>query len=56
MDNLKLKIINDFEKFLNRLYKGYKDDYQNILKSINYIDIYSNLDNKNLIYEQLINS
>lgn len=56
MVNLKVKVIKDFDKFLKRLNKGYKDDYSMILHQISFIQTYQSFDKIEPIYEYLINN
>lgn len=53
---LKQKVINDFNDFLKGLYKGYKKDYSNILNAINFIEVQSELDNAQILYQYFINN
>jgi hypothetical protein len=50
LDDLKRKTIKDYNKFLYRLFKGYKDNYDHILNEINFIEISPLLDNRIKIY------
>jgi Trp operon repressor len=52
---VKEKVIDEYKSFVKRLHKGYKDDYKHILDMICFIQIHEALDNKNFIYEKLIN-
>ncbi len=54
--SLKEKAINDFEYFISRLEKGYKDDYSNILNIICYLEIYSELDYSIFLGEALLHN
>lgn len=53
-DSLKHKAIHDFEYFISRLEKGYKEDYSIIMNTICTIDLYCNLKNSNFIAANLI--
>lgn len=55
INNLKQKVIKDYEQYIKRLFKGYKEDYKVILNEINFIDIYQDTDNQKLIYEYYMN-
>lgn len=55
LNNLKRKVICDFNKLLSRISKGYKEDYEFILEEISAIDSIENgwVDSKlSLIYIQ----
>lgn len=54
--NLKKKVIKDFNKFMKRLNRGYKDNYDMILHSISFIQTCQQLDKIDGIYEFLINN
>lgn len=54
--NVKIKTIDDFNKLLKRLAKGYRDDYSMILHQIAFIQVCPNLDKIDSIYEYLINN
>ena len=56
MANLKLKVIKDFNKFLNRLNKGYIDNYDMILHQIAFIQTCQYFDKIDGIYEFLMNN
>lgn len=51
VDDLKKKVIKDFEKYIKQIFKGYSPDYHQILNEINFIETYSDIDNQKLIYE-----
>ena len=53
---LKQHIIQQYNLYTKRLNKGYKDDYTTILNMINYLEVCNYLDNKQYIYEKLINN
>ena len=55
VNNLKKKVIKEYEKYLHNLFKGYKNDYCFILNEISFIESYDDLDNQRLIYEYYIN-
>ena len=46
---LKNKVVNDFDKFLNRLKKGYQDNYELLLEEIAFIENSDYIDD--VIYE-----
>ena len=54
VDNLKKKVIEAYNIYLNRMYLGYKPSYEHILQMICLIENYDNLDNNEIIYEYLI--
>ena len=56
LNKLKLKTIDDFNKLIHKISYGYKPDYKNILNQICFIEVNSQLDNSELIYESLINN
>ena len=53
--NMKLKIIQDFDRYLKRASYGYYDDYLYILHKIAFIQSFSSIDNIDSIYGFLIN-
>lgn len=53
---LKDQVIHDFIMLLNRAGNGYQDDYQYILNKILFIDTREHLENRDAIFEYLINS
>lgn len=55
INNLKNKVIKDFNNYIKRLQKGYQDDYNVILNEINFIEVHPDLDNQTLIYEYYMN-
>lgn len=55
IDNLKKLIISQYKQYIIYLKKGYKKDYTHIINKINYIDTCKFLNNKNFIYQKLIN-
>lgn len=55
VNNLKKKVIKEYEKYLHNLFKGHKDGYKSILDEINFIETYQDLDNEKVIYEYYIN-
>lgn len=55
INNLKNKVIKDFNNYIKRLQKGYQDDYSVILNEINFIEVHPDLDNQTLIYEYYMN-
>lgn len=55
VDVLKIKAIKDFNKFVNKLNRGYKIDYEPIMKQIFFIENYDNLNNIESIGQRLIN-
>lgn len=54
--NLKAKTIKDFDKFLKRMNKGYRDDYAKILHQISFIQTYHSFDKIEPVYEYLMNN
>jgi hypothetical protein len=40
VNNLKKKVIKEYEKYLHNLFKGHKDGYRSILDEINFIETY----------------
>ena len=55
LNELKKKVTEEYEKYVKRLNRGYKDDYSLILNEISFIETYQYLDNQKLIYEYYIN-
>lgn len=55
VNNLKNKAIQEYTKYINNLFKGYKKDYDKLLELINFIEVYPYIDNQKLIYEYYIN-
>ena len=57
LDDLKYKVIADFNKYIKELSYGYyTDTYKDILNEICLIESYDNIDNNKLIYEYYINN
>lgn len=57
LDNLKYKVIRDFNKYIKQLSYGYyNNSYKQILNEICLIESYDNIDNNKLIYEYYINN
>lgn len=57
LDNLKYKVIADFNKYIKKLSYGYyTNTYKDILNEICLIESYDNIDNNKLIYEYYINN
>lgn len=57
LDDLKYKVIADFNKYIKKLSYGYYTDiYKDILNEICLIESYDNIDNNKLIYEYYINN
>lgn len=52
VDVLKYKAIKNYMYLVYNLQKGRKTDYQNVLEIMSLIDIYSELDNKNIYYKE----
>ena len=44
INELKEIIIKDYNRYLHRLFKGYKDDYFHILQKISYVETWPYLD------------
>ena len=55
VDALKLKTIDRYKCFLNKIKKGYKPDYQEILDLICFINLPITIDNSDFIKQQLLN-
>lgn len=55
VDVLKIKVIKDFNTFVNKLNKGYKIDHEPVMKQIFFIENYDNLNNIESIGQRLIN-
>ena len=57
LDDLKYKVIRDFNKYIKQLSYGYyNNSYKQILNEICLIESYDNIDNNKLIYEYYINN
>ena len=56
IEKLKLKSIEDFKKLIKQISYGYRPSYRNLLNQICFIEVHSQLDNSELIYEQYINN
>lgn len=57
LDDLKYKVIANFNKYIKKLSYGYyTDTYKDILNEICLIESYDNIDNNKLIYEYYINN
>lgn len=56
VNNLKLKVIEDFDKWLQRLAYGHFDKYDDILHKISLIEIWDDIDNPDPIYEFLMSN
>lgn len=56
LEKLKLKSIEDFKKLIKQISYGYRPSYRNLLNQICFIEVHSQLDNSELIYEQYINN
>lgn len=55
LNEIKKKVIRDYNLFINSLFKGYKNDYNYILHEISFIDNYLYLDNPKTLYEHFMN-
>lgn len=55
LDELKLKIIRDYNIYLKSLSQGYRNDYSLIMNEINLVDTYLELDNQKTLYEHFMN-
>lgn len=55
LDELKLKIIRDYNIYLKSLSQGYRNDYSLIMNEINFVDTYLELDNQKTLYEHFTN-
>ena len=57
INNMRLEVISDFDKYLNKVNIGYyNEDYSMILHKISFIQTYTSLDKIYPIYEFLINN
>lgn len=56
VDALKQKVICEFEKFLKKLRKGYKNNYEFILEEISLIEILNDLDNAEFFKQFYLNN
>ena len=54
VNSLKTKTIDEFNKWFNRVQKGYKDDYTLILDLICLITYYNNITNNHYIARKLL--
>lgn len=55
INNLKRKVIKDYEDYVKKLYKGYQNSYDTILDEISFIQTYKDINNQKLTYEYYIN-
>lgn len=55
INKLKKKAIKDYRRYIKGLFRGYKNDYNELLNEINFIEIHSEINNQKLIYEYYIN-
>lgn len=55
LDNLKQKVIKDYNSILIQLQRGYQPSLQSLLDEINFIEYSQFLDNQKLLYEYFIN-
>lgn len=55
VDALKVKAIKQYEAFLQKIKKGYKPDYKDILDLICFINLPVKLDNAEFIKQKLLN-
>lgn len=55
VDALKKECIAQFQEYLKKVQKGYQPDYSHILNMICFINLYFELDNKQLITQYLLN-
>ncbi len=51
---LKLKVIDDFNKWIARASYGHHDNYSNILHTIAFIEVWNDIDNVAPIYQLLL--
>lgn len=56
VDALKKKAIEMYMTLLRRLQKGYKDDYQDLLNLICFIDLPVKIDNYEFVKQQFLNT
>lgn len=56
VDELKRKVIKEYNQLLCRMSKGYKDDYTFILNQISFIGIGEQLQNCKLLIEYFLNN
>lgn len=54
VNSLKTKTIEEFNKWFNRVQKGYKDDYSLIMNLICLITYYSNITDNHYIARKLL--
>lgn len=55
MWEIKDKIIDEYNKLVSRLEKGYKDDYYDIIDMICLVEFEEDIDNSKSLYEYYIN-
>jgi hypothetical protein len=55
LDNLKRKAIKEYNRLVLGLYKGYKEDYYTLMNEISFIELHSELDNKQMLLEFYLN-
>lgn len=55
VDALKVKAIKQYEAFLQKIKRGYKPDYKDILDLICFINLPVKLDNAEFIKQKLLN-
>lgn len=55
VSKLKSKVIDDYDKFVRRLNKGYREEYYIIMNEINLIEMYSQIDNSELYLDYYLN-
>ena len=56
VDDLKRKIINEYEEYICKLSRGHRGDYSYLLNEIDFVDIHSKLDRCPAIKEYLLNN
>lgn len=51
VDKLKRKVIDEYNYYVKRLNKGYRDDYYDLMQKINLLEVYKDIDNPSLFIE-----
>lgn len=55
LDKLKRKAIKEYNQLVHGLYKGHKEDYYTLMNEISFIELHSELDNKQMLLEFYLN-
>ena len=55
IDKMKLSIIDDYNKYLLKLFSGHQIDYSIILNKMSYVENCGRFSNEDFIYSNLIN-